>query len=376
MVKDETTGAVETREAYEKVIGDLRSRIETLERARDFKENVMYAITSGMMVLDNELNIILLNEEGKRIFGVTGAEYYGSSYFNGRKPFMERIKADVDDAVAGDKSLERDKLLVDENLIISYSIFIIRDSEGKNMGVLIMGSDITENEKIKSQLYQSDKLATIGTMISGVAHELRNPLTIINARAQRLLAKKSEMNKQIRHGIQSVLEQSERCGKIVDDLLNFTRKEAHGFSFQDLNKVLDEAMRLFRMDEKASKIEVRSDFCRESTAFVDKSQMVQMFLNLFTNAADAMEGHGLLELITRNDDRFVKVLVKDNGPGIPEKHVHKIFDPFFTTKEVGQGTGLGLSIVYRIIEVHKGRIHVDSIPGCTIIEIDIPVAKP
>ncbi|MFH1760970.1 MAG: ATP-binding protein [bacterium] len=360
---------------FEKQIQELKFRINVLERSRNFSENVMHAVTSGMLVLDNELNIIFLNGEGKNIFNVETADYLGVHLFDIQKPLIKEIKNDIKSVLKSDETISRVRLKVGEDTYISYSIFIIRDKDKNRIGLLIIGNNITENELIKEQLHQSDKLATIGTMLSGIAHELRNPLTIINARAQRMEAKSSNLDDRMKRSITSIAEQSERCGRIVDNLLKFVRKESWGFSYTDINQLLDEAIYIFKLDPKSKDIEIKCDYCKNSHAYLDRTQIIQMFLNLFTNASDAMEGKGVLEIATRKSQRFIKAIVKDNGPGIPKQYYNKIFDPFFTTKSMGKGTGLGLSIVMRIVEMHKGRIQVDTMEGCTIFEIDLPLIK-
>jgi two-component system, NtrC family, sensor kinase len=225
---------------------------------------------------------------------------------------------------------------------------------------------------MKKQLVQSEKMATLGTMLAGISHELRNPLTIINARAQRLLVHREGLQEKQVQQIQSVAEQSARCGKIVNDLLNFSHRSSQGFAYTDLNTLLDKAVQLMEYDRQLEGIAVKRQFAPVCQCRCDANQITQAFLNIISNAADALNGSGNITLLTEDNPKSIRVVIEDDGPGIEEKNLLKIFDPFFTTKEPGKGTGLGLALVYRIVENHKGRVTVESRPGRTRFTITLP----
>jgi PAS domain S-box-containing protein len=231
--------------------------------------------------------------------------------------------------------------------------------------------DISERKKREDQsrdgryqMLQAEKMAALGQTISGVAHELNNPLATILSWAERLSER--QVDEKTKQGLEVILGESERAARIVRNLLTFARKRQTTRAMVDLNQTVRETLALRAYEQKVTNISVVEALATGlPDVFADSHQIKQVLLNLLINAEQAClgaNGKGTIVVRTSLDtDRGSLVLeVSDDGPGIPEERVNKVFDPFFTTKEVGQGTGLGLTVAYAIVQEHGGRIWVES----------------
>ncbi len=234
--------------------------------------------------------------------------------------------------------------------------------------------DVSERKRLEDQardlyhqLLQAEKLAALGQTISGVAHELNNPLATILTWAERLAQR--DVDDQTRRGLETILSESERAAKIVRNLLTFARKRHTTRAMVDLNQVVRETLALRAYEQRLSNITILEALPSGlPQVFADPHQCQQVLLNLIINAEQAMigaNGRGTLIMRTWHDaERDAVILeVNDDGPGVPDDVQPRIFDPFFTTKEVGKGTGLGLTVAYAIVQEHGGRISVKSHPG-------------
>src|SRR4051812_21671618 len=225
-----------------------------------------------------------------------------------------------------------------------------------------------ETRDIYHQLLQAEKMAALGQTISGVAHELNNPLATILSWAERL-SQRPTLETSVRRGLQTILSESERAARIVRNLLTFARKRQTTRAMVDVNQVVRETLALRAYEQRVTNIAVIDALAAGlPQVFADGHQVQQVLLNLIINAEQAMlsaNGRGVLVVRTWHDpDQETVVLeINDDGPGIPDDLQPKIFDPFFTTKEVGQGTGLGLTVAYAIVQEHGGRIRLESRPS-------------
>src|SRR5436305_7437011 len=225
-----------------------------------------------------------------------------------------------------------------------------------------------ETRDIYHQLLQAEKMAALGQTISGVAHELNNPLATILSWAERLSQRQS-LDDSVRAGLETILGESERAARIVRNLLTFARKRQTTRAMVDVNSVIRETLALRAYEQRVSNITVHQALALGlPLVFADAYQLQQVLLNLIINAEQAMlsaNGRGTLVVRTWHDAEQESVVleINDDGPGIPDDLQPKIFDPFFTTKEVGKGTGLGLTVAYAIVQEHGGRIRPESRPG-------------
>ena len=225
-----------------------------------------------------------------------------------------------------------------------------------------------ETRDIYHQLLQAEKMAALGQTISGVAHELNNPLATILNWAERL-SQRSTLDEQMRRGLETILSESERAARIVRNLLTFARKRQTTRAMVDVNQVVRETLALRSYEQRVSNISVIGALAAGlPQVFADGHQVQQVLLNLVINAEQAMlsaNGRGVLVLRSWHDAEHESVMVEvnDDGPGIPDDLQPKIFDPFFTTKDVGKGTGLGLTVAYAIVQEHGGHMRLESRPG-------------
>ena len=246
--------------------------------------------------------------------------------------------------------------------------------------IVVMVEDVTEQQALETQLVQSEKLAAVGQLVSGVAHELNNPLTSIAGLSEFLLEQK-ELGKKDRGHLQVIQEQAERAGRIVRNLLTFARKGAAERVPVDLNDVIRRTLSLTSYDLKLKDIQVERELSGAVPDVVgDRHGLQQVVLNLVTNAAHAVaenprERPREITVSTWFDGQ-VHLRVADSGPGIPDEIAQSVFTPFFTTKEPGKGTGLGLSITYSIVESHGGQITLEprGPRGGAAFRVDLPPA--
>jgi signal transduction histidine kinase/DNA-binding NarL/FixJ family response regulator len=246
-------------------------------------------------------------------------------------------------------------------------------------GYAIALRDVTGPHEIREQLVQAEKLSTIGVMVSGVAHELNNPLTGIRGYSELLLERKS-LPKGVKDDLKRIHKNAARCARIVSDLLAFSRKRQQNEPIEvNLAALLGEVFDLLFLQLKASRVMLKRDFDRRVPMVPgDPHQLQQVFINLINNAQQAIteekRHNGVITVRLRSADDKVFVIVEDNGPGIRPEHQARLFDPFFSTKST-KGTGLGLSICYGIVRDHGGTIRAESPPGCGArFTTELPIA--
>jgi PAS domain S-box-containing protein len=249
----------------------------------------------------------------------------------------------------------------EDNTTLQIFSYPILDEKGNLLSVIEYVKDITEEQRLQEQLIQSEKLAGIGILASGVTHEINNPLSGIIGMAE--IALEEEDPSKNRDYLKDILICAQRISEIVKGLKSYSRAaKKEDLSPVDLNEVLEESWKMVRLAIKNPPVEVIKKFQPIEKIQANIGEIQQVFTNLITNAFQAMNGggEGKLILATRSLKDSVEVKVSDNGKGIPQKYLNQIFDPFFTTKKPGEGTGLGLNIVYRIVTKYEGTIDVES----------------
>ena len=241
--------------------------------------------------------------------------------------------------------------------IFSYPIL---DEKGNLTSVIEYIKDITEEQQLQEQLIQSEKLAGIGILASGVAHEINNPLSGIIGMTEIALEEEEASNN--KSYLTDILNCAKRISEIVKGLRSYSRAAKKGeLSLVDVHEVLEESLKMVRLAVKTAPVEVIRKFQSIEKIEANTGEIQQVFTNLITNSLQAMNGKGgTLTLSTRSLKDSIEVKVMDDGEGIPEKYLSQIFDPFFTTKSPGEGTGLGLNVVYRIVTKYEGTIDVES----------------
>ena len=237
------------------------------------------------------------------------------------------------------------------------------EASGATVGTIVIVEDVTARVQLEEQLRISEKMASIGLLAAGVAHEVNTPLTGISSFTQMLLEGADPQDPRTRL-LEKIERQTFRAAKIVNGLLTLSRPASSDRSLVDINIIIADVVALLEHQFETHRIRVRRDLC-DAPAMVlgQEHKLQQVFLNLFLNARDAMPKGGWLSVSTRLDVGKVVAEVSDTGSGIPSEYLARIYDPFFTTKAIGQGTGLGLSITYGIVREHDGGIDCDSVIG-------------
>ena len=256
--------------------------------------------------------------------------------------------------------------------ILTITPLLNRD--GQTIGYTYVAKDMTEKKKMEQQMIQSEKMAAVGQLASGVAHEINNPLLVILGRLELLDVEK--LSKGVVKALNIVKTQAQRIRTLADGLLSYSKEKKPDIKPLDLNQLMKSITPLLGYYPEFKKILWKEEFQKGLPKVKgDFNQLQELFLNLGLNACQAMLSGGKVTIITRYDkgDRYVEVLVKDTGEGMTDEQMQRLFDPFFSTKE--KGTGLGLAICRNIIERHKGNIEVESAIGKgTVFTIKLPVA--
>lgn len=236
-----------------------------------------------------------------------------------------------------------------------------------------MASDIETLQKLNEQLIRTEKLAAMGTLSSGVAHEVNNPLASISSLIQ-ILQRRENLDADTQEKLKLIQTQIFRITQVTKDMMDFARVRPAAKEEVELNEIISTSLRLASFAKTFQKLEIKKNLTENlPKVFADSDQLQQVFLNLFLNAKDAMPDGGELFLKTYTEGKYVNTEIADSGSGIETKDIKKIFDPFFTTKSTGRGTGLGLAVCYGIITAHDGKIEVSDNAGSgTVFTVSLP----
>jgi signal transduction histidine kinase len=335
---------------------------------------IIDAITDFIFITDEQCRLVKMNWTFSSVFGAAHPRtLIGSTcvgIFGSEAPCSDCHKNNL----LQQATLATEKKVNDN--IYQFSTFPLNIDE-KPYTVHVM-KDITETRKLKDRLYYSDKLASLGSLVAGVAHEINNPLTGVIAYTE--LLRMRDENSGIDDELKKILHNAERCKKIVENLLTFSRQKAPTRSFESLNDIIDRTIDLRTYWLRSGNIEIVREYDEGLTVYVDAQQLQLVFLNLLLNAEQAINdtgrGKGKIVISTKHDRELRKLTIKftDDGPGIPKGVISKVFDPFFTTKPVGIGTGLGLATSHGIITEHGGSIWAESTEGeGTTLMIELPI---
>lgn len=259
--------------------------------------------------------------------------------------------------------------------IFLTNTFPYLNEAGEIIGTIHIARDITEEKKFHRQLIQSEKMAAMGQMSSGIAHEINNPLNSILGYATYLLETVDDRSP-LKEELNRIAKAASRCKDTVKRFLNFARETPQRIEHLKVKEVLDEALLICHHTISSQRIEVKEGIYPDLWIDADKGQIEEVFLNIILNACQAMEHGGELAISAFKDDGWIKVEIADTGCGMPQENLPKIFDPFFTTKEPGKGTGLGLAVNNIIIKNHGGTIECRSTVGKgTVFTIILPEGK-
>ena len=357
---------------------DITERKQAEERLK-LLSDALEASVDGIAVADMEGNIAFSNKALCQMWGYSPDElsHMKTARLYVRSELGRLLNEIAPQIIAGGWTGELTGLRKDgSEFPLTCSCAPIYDEQGQAVFLIAVYRDITEQRKAEEQLAVTSRLASIGEMVSGVAHEINNPLTGILGYAQ--LLQEEDIPENIKKDLGKISSEAKRTAKIVQNLLSFARQYKLEKVPTDINDVINRTLELRNYELKVNNIQVKTEFQADlPLVLTDSHQLIQVFLNLIVNAESAMveaHGKGMLTVTTRGSDGKIEISFADNGPGIPKESLDKVFDPFFTTKEVGKGTGLGLSICHGIVTGLGGSIYAKSKlgRGATFI-VELPI---
>lgn len=350
-----------------------RSTKRSLQDTSAIKDQVVTSLPVGLIATDKNGKLALSNSAAERITGINLAQA------RGKEPdsilpsnFCELKKLlDLGESVS-EKEMECEFTLK-KVVPVSISASKIINEEGEFVGRVFILRDLAEVRRLQDEIRRKEKLAAIGDLAAGVAHEIRNPLSSIKGIASYYKAKFADGSED-KEMAGVMIEETDRLNRVISELLEFARPSKLNLKLSDLNELLKHSARLIQQEATAKNIQIHLNLTPDSMeAEVDPDRLSQCFLNLYLNALQAMKSGGQLAIASATRvDGSVLIDIKDNGSGISVDDLGKIFDPYFTTKP--KGTGLGLAIVHKIIEAHQGQIKARSIIGQgTVFSIILPL---
>ena len=355
----------------------LAEKAEELRGLKEYNENILESLDSGIVVLDLDGRVVRWNRAMEGLYGRARAEVLGQpldAVFP--EAFLEALRGSLvlggHDQIANVYKLHL-PAADGRSQMVNLAVAPFQAAPGERCGTILILDDITARIRLEEQLQHAEKMASVGLLAAGVAHEVNTPLAGISSYTQ-LLRGQLEENDPRQQVLEKIEKQSFRAAKIINGLLNFSRSSGTEFEQVDVNKVLADVLALVEHQLDGSRIRVRRELA-ESLPPVrgNENRIQQVFFNLILNARDAMPSGGWLTLRTHADEETVVVEVGDTGHGIRREHIRRIYDPFFTTKGIGKGTGLGLSVSYGIVQEHGGAIFVESDPGQgTTFQVALP----
>jgi two-component system NtrC family sensor kinase len=364
---------------------------EKLHRSSAFLRSLILSSVDGVIAAEKTGKILIFNDAAAEICGYSVDEALNRLDIrdiypdDGAREVMRKLRSEEYGGRGKLKGYRADLRKKDGALIpISLNAAIVYEGD-REVATIGFFNDLRETlrmkealEKTQVQLLQSEKMASLGKLAAGVAHQLNNPLGGITLFAK-LILEEYELADGARDDLQRILKDAQRCRDTVKELLEFARQTRQEMRPHDINQAISRTLFLLENQAIFQNIEIKRNLASDLPLVpADIQQLNHMFMNIILNAVEAMEGKGKLTLkttLSQNGTRLV-IEISDTGPGIPEDVLPQIFEPFFTTKEEGKGTGLGLSLVYSIVENHRGRVTARSKSGeGTTFTIELPLTR-
>ncbi|MCI0514781.1 PAS domain S-box protein [candidate division KSB1 bacterium] len=369
------------------LVRDITEKVTELHAFQKYEHylaNILNDAADAIIILDEQDRIKMWNRAAETMYGYHAAEVMDQeiSLIVPTDPDSQREIQQISEEVRR-KGFVRDRqarrLTRDgRQITISLTRTAIWNENGEYIGSSLLARDITEKLRLERQMIQSEKLAAIGQLAAGIAHEVSSPLSSISALTQLLQEKTSDAWQSEK--LQLIHQQIERIYRTVRELVDFSKPAHYVIKPLSINTVIQEARRIVQYDHRLKYIPIETHFdARIPDLPLSYDQLLQVFINLLLNAGDALENCAAakIEIITHSQVERIEILVKDNGVGIEAANLNKIFTPFFTTKPAGKGTGLGLWVSYQIIQHLGGEFSVESEPGRgTTFKIYLPLVMP
>ena len=348
-----------------------RSARSSLSRVQAFSDNLVENMPMGLVAMDRESRIIAFNQTAEFVLRKTAGEVIGQM----AKDVLPEACRDLLRTLEVEKQIiakEIDCFLTDGRTIPLEVIATVLEEEDGARGVVVLFRDITEIKQLKKEIAQSQRLASLGSLAAGVAHEIRNPLSSIKGFAT-YFKERYRDNPDDSQTADIMVQEVDRLNRVIGQLLDYARPMTMNRRETAIQTVIQHALRMIESQAREKGVVIQTELQADVAALlIDPDRIKQVFLNLYLNAIGAMEGGGILSVaLFSMTDRRIRIEVRDTGVGIDPKDLNRIFDPYFTTKS--SGTGLGLAIVQKIIEAHRGEIQVASTPGLgTTVSVILP----
>jgi len=371
---------------YQGAVMDITERREMerrLHQQQEFARRLVDSFPDLILVLDTSAGYTFVSPRSKEILGYEPQEIAATDFGHCAHPEdMPAVKALYGDIVEGRQTFASLEVRVRHKLgewrRIRFNFSPLWDAKGQNEGVVLSGRDVTDLKRLEEQLIQAEKLAAMGQMLAGVAHELNNPLTAILGVTE-LLREREGVDDPTRRQLELTHRQARRAARIVQNLLEFSRPASPHKKSLDVNSLIERTLQLHEHSLRRNNIEV--EFRPQPGVpgvMGDANQLIQIFLNLVTNAEQAIRevrDSGRIQIRLASSANRVAITVQDDGVGVRPEALPRIFDPFYTTKRPGGGTGLGLSICMSIIREHGGNIEAELLPaGGSAFTVYLPIA--
>jgi PAS domain S-box-containing protein len=357
----------------------LTMKADELDRMREFSENILESLNDGLAVVDRDDRIVRWNRRLEELYGVRHELAVGKRLDQildaGFFEIFRSGRRESPDGAALYRVPLASRHEQPRRLLVNVATTPLRDMSGAVAGTIVVVEDISARVQLEEQLQISEKMASIGLLAAGVAHEVNTPLTGISSFVQ-MLMQGTDPEDPKTQVLEKIERQTFRAAKIVNGLLNLARPAQVDSGPVDVNAVINDVLSLLEHQLRTGRIQVRKELTSVAPIVLGiEYKLQQVFLNLFLNARDAMPKGGWLTIVTKASGDSATVEVADTGSGIPVEQLSRIYDPFFTTKEIGKGTGLGLSITYGIVQEHGGSIACDSSIGQgTRFTLTLPLA--
>ena len=348
-----------------------RSARSSLSRVQAFSDNLVENMPMGLVAMDRESRIIAFNQTAEFVLRKTAGEVIGQM----AEDVLPEACRDLLRTLAVEKQIiakEIDCFLTDGRTIPLEVIATVLEEEDGARGVVVLFRDITEIKQLKKEIAQSQRLASLGSLAAGVAHEIRNPLSSIKGFAT-YFKERYRDNPDDSQTADIMVQEVDRLNRVIGQLLDYARPMTMNRRETAIQTVIQHALRMIESQAREKGVVIQTELQADVVAvLIDPDRIKQVFLNLYLNAIGAMEGGGILSVaLLSMTDRRIRIEARDTGVGIDPKDLDRIFDPYFTTKS--SGTGLGLAIVQKIIEAHRGEIQVASTPGLgTTVSVILP----
>lgn len=343
-----------------------RKQAERLLRQSEERYRRLISVSPLAVIVNRGNRVIFINDAGVRLFGAVKAEeILGKSPVDLFHPESRALVGKrISQLLEGSPNVPvvEEKIVTLDGTSIDVEVNAARFMDEEGPAIVAMIWDVSERKRLQEQLRRTERIAELGTLASGMAHEIGTPMNVILGRAEYLMDRVKD--EPVKRGLQTIVVQVERITRVMNQLLAFARRKSPDRGPVALKAIIENSVEMFqeRLARNRVLVELKAEEpCPNVLADID--QMSQVLINLIMNAVHAMPDGGTLRIGLTQENDMVKLTVADTGHGIPQEALKKIFEPFFTTKEFGKGTGLGLTVVKGIIEEHQGSIAVESLPG-------------